>query len=121
MRSTARRRATAVRAPRGTSPPRSPARVLHDAAEAGDQIPIYRVSPPEPWRELRARRWASIGKAYPRSELVAAGVLTSSSGVTVYRGDAFPPAFRGNLFLGEVANNVIHRMVVEPDGVTFRA
>ncbi len=98
-----------------------PPRVLHDAAEAGDQIPIYRVSPPEPWRELRARRWASIGKAYPRSELVAAGVLTSSSGVTVYRGDAFPAAFRGNLFLGEVANNVIHRMVVEPDGVTFRA
>ncbi len=98
-----------------------PPRVLHDAAEAGDQVPIFRISPPEPWRELRARRWASIGKAYPRSELVAAGVLTSSSGVTVYRGDAFPPAFRGNLFLGEVANNVIHRMVVEPDGVTFRA
>ena len=41
--------------------------------------------------------------------------------MTVYRGDAYPAAFRGNLFLGEVANNVIHRMVVEPDGVTFRA
>jgi putative membrane-bound dehydrogenase-like protein len=98
-----------------------PPRPLHDAAEAGDQIPIYRISPPEPWRELRARRWAAIGKALPRSELVGAGVLTSSSGVTAYRGDAFPDEFRGNLFLGEVANNVVHRMVVEPDGVTFRA
>lgn len=96
-------------------------RVLHDAAEAGDQIPVYRISPPEPWRELRARRWTEIGKVIPRSELVAAGVLTSSSGVTCYRGDAYPAEFRGNLFLGEVANNAIHRMVVRPDGVTFRA
>ena len=57
----------------------------------------------------------------PRSELVGAGFLTSSSGLTVYRGDAFPEPYRGNLFLGEVANNLIHRMTVEPDGVTFRA
>ncbi len=96
-------------------------RVLHDAAEAGDTIPVYRISPPEPWRELRARRWAAIGKAYPRSELVGAGYLTSSSGVTVYRGDAYPSTFRGNLFLGEVANNLVLRLAVEPDGVTFRA
>jgi len=96
-------------------------RVLHDAAEAGDAVPVYRVSPPEPWRELRARRWAEVGKAMPRSELVAGGSLTSSSGLTVYRGDAYPDEFRGQLFLGEVANNLIHRMAVEPDGVTFRA
>ncbi len=95
--------------------------VLHDAAESGDTIPVYRISPPEPWREVRARRWAAIGKAYPQSELVGAGFLTSSSGVTVYRGDAYPDSFRGNLFLGEVANNLIIRFAVEPDGVTFRA
>ena len=52
--------------------------------------PVFRISPPEPWRELRARRWAAVGKAMPRSELVGAGFLTSSSGVTVYRGDAYP-------------------------------
>ncbi len=57
----------------------------------------------------------------PRSELVGAGFLTSSSGLTVYRGDAYPPAYRGNLFLGEVANNLVHRMILEPDGATFRA
>jgi putative membrane-bound dehydrogenase-like protein len=96
-------------------------RVLHDAAEAGDTIPVYRISPPEPWRELRARRWAAIGKAYPRSELVGAGYITSSSGVTVYRGDAYPSSYRGNLFLGEVAGNLIHRETLEPNGVTFRA
>jgi putative membrane-bound dehydrogenase-like protein len=94
---------------------------LHDAAESGDAIRLFRISPPEPWRELRARRWAALGKAMPRSELVGAGFLTSSSGLTVYRGDAYPKVYRGNLFLGEVANNLIHRMTLEPDGVTFRA
>jgi len=96
-------------------------RVLHDAAEFGDTIKLFRISPPEPWRELRARRWAAVGKAMPRSELVGAGFLTSSSGLTVYRGDAYPQPYRGNLFLGEVANNLIHRMILEADGATFRA
>ena len=96
-------------------------RALHDAAEFGDSIRLFRISPPEPWRELRARRWAAVGKAMPRSELVGAGFLTSSSGLTVYRGDAYPGPYRGNLFLGEVANNLIHRMVLEADGSTFRA
>lgn len=96
-------------------------RALNDSADAGDAINLFRISAPEPWRELRARRWAAVGKAMPRSELVGAGYLTSSSGVTDYRGDAYPESFRGNLFLGEVANNLIHRMAVEPQGVTFRA
>ena len=96
-------------------------RALHDAAEFGDTIKLFRISPAEPWRELRARRWAAVGKAMPRSELVGAGYLTSSSGLTVYRGDAYPEPYRNNLFLGEPANNLIHRMTLEPDGVTFRA
>src|SRR4051794_11112912 len=81
-------------------------KALHDAALAGDAIPMFRISPPEPWREFRAKRWTANGKVLPRSELVGAGYLTSSSGVTVYRGDAYPPTFRGQLFLGEVANNL---------------
>src|SRR5262249_30959333 len=47
-------------------------RVLHDAAEAGDTIKLFRISPAEPWRELRARRWAAVGKARPRRERVGA-------------------------------------------------
>ncbi|WP_169974152.1 PVC-type heme-binding CxxCH protein [Tautonia rosea] len=94
---------------------------LHDVAEAGDTIIMHRISPSEPWRELRARRWVEIGKELPRSELVGAGYLTSSSGITSLRGDAFPDSYRGNLILGEVANNLIHRMTVQPMGVTFTA
>ena len=37
--------------------------------------------------------------------------------MTVYRGDAFPSEFRGNLFVGDVANNLIHRALAVPDGV----
>ncbi|HZW34801.1 MAG TPA: PVC-type heme-binding CxxCH protein [Isosphaeraceae bacterium] len=96
-------------------------RALHDAAEFGDTIKLFRISPAEPWRELRARRWAAVGKVMPRSELVGAGYLTSSSGLTLYRGDAYPEPYRGNLFLGEPANNLVHRMTLEPAGVTFRA
>ncbi|WP_435018728.1 PVC-type heme-binding CxxCH protein [Tundrisphaera sp. TA3] len=96
-------------------------KALHDIAPAGDSIPMFRISPPEPWRDFRARRWAGRGKVMPRSELVGAGFLTSASGLTAYRGDAYPPAYRGQLLLGEVANNLVHRMAVEPDGVTFRA
>lgn len=65
-------------------------------------MPVFRLSPPEPWRVLRARRWTEAGKALPRSELVGSGVVTSSSGVTIHRGDAYPEPYRGNLFLGEV-------------------
>jgi len=95
---------------------------LVDVAEAGDQLPVFRVSPPEAWRELRAKRWsADSTNRSPRSELVGTGVVTSSSGITCYRGDAYPPEYRGNLFVADVAGNLFYRLVTEPDGVTFKA
>ena len=98
------------------------ASALHDAAESGDALPVYRVSPPEPWRETRARRWAGDRTvAVPRSELIGAGVVTSASGITVYRGAAYPEAYRGQVFLGEVANNLVHRQRLSPAGATFSA
>lgn len=93
--------------------------VVTDVAAAGDQIPVFRISPVEPWREVRARRWTAAGERYPRSELFGAGFVTSSSGVTIYRGNAYEPAYRGNIFVGEVAGNLVHRQRVEPAGVTF--
>src|SRR5439155_13841169 len=43
------------------------------------------------------------------------------TGVTVYRGDAFPEAYRGNVFVGEVANNLVYRAKLEPKGLTWSA
>lgn len=94
---------------------------IHDAALSGDQLPVYRASPPEAWREERARRWALEGSPVPRSELVGAGFFTSACAATVYRGAAYPERCRGNIFLGEVAGNLIHRQILVPDGVTFNA
>ncbi len=94
---------------------------LNDCAEAGDQLPVYRTSPAEPWREFRAKRWVQEGSKLPNSELVGAGVVTSSSGITVYRGDAYPKEYRDFAFVADVAGNLFYRMKLVPDGVTFKA
>ena len=96
---------------------------VQDVAEAGDTLPVYRVSPPEPWRMARALRYRTEagGMSLPRSELAGEGYFTSSSGITVYRGTAYPEAFRGHAFLGEVAGNLIHHQVPTPLGPTFRS
>jgi hypothetical protein len=86
-------------------------------APAGRYTRLYRVSPVEPWRALRTRlRSRGI---VPGSDEggTPSGFFTGGTGVTVYRGDAFPPQFRGNLFVGDVANNVVHRALPVPDGV----
>lgn len=95
---------------------------IHDAAQAGDTVPVFRISPVEPWRAVRAKRWVKeSGQSYPRSETHADGYFTSSSGITVYRGSAYPPEFYHNIFVGEVAANAVHRQTLQRDGVTFKA
>lgn len=93
---------------------------LNDVAESGDIVPVFRRSPPEPWRVMNARRLANDATlASPRSESVAAGYMTSAAGLTVYRGSAYPKELYGTIFLGEVAGNLIHHQVLKPNGVTF--
>ncbi|MFO0427111.1 MAG: PVC-type heme-binding CxxCH protein, partial [Planctomyces sp.] len=96
--------------------------VLHDAAASGDSVPVKRRSPPEPWRVMNARRLASDSTlASPRSETVAAGYMTSAAGVTIYRGDAYPPEYYGSVFLGEVAGNLIHHERLVQNGILYDA
>jgi putative membrane-bound dehydrogenase-like protein len=95
---------------------------LYDMAESGDQLPVYRISAPELWRVLRAKRWAGERDIImPRSELVGAGVVTSSSGITSYRGAAYPEKYRGHVFVCECAGNLFYRLQITPAGPTFRA
>lgn len=95
---------------------------LHDAAEAGANLTVYPTSPVEKWRAERAERWSAteVGK-HPASELRPAGAVTSSSGITVYRGDAWPEKYRGQIFVADVASNVFYRLAVAADGPTFKA
>jgi putative membrane-bound dehydrogenase-like protein len=93
---------------------------MNDVAVAGDQIPVFRTSPPEPWRVVNAARLSNPGDPrMPRSEKNAQGFMTSACGVTVYRGDAYPPEFRQQVFLAEVAGNLIHRQHIASTGATF--
>ncbi len=81
---------------------------------------VYRASPPEAWRLARTElRLAE--KPDWRGPSIEHDVFTACSGVTIYRGDAYPESFRGNLFVGDVQGNLIHRRTLEPDGVTFRS
>src|SRR5205807_2598360 len=42
---------------------------------------------------------------------------TGATGVTIYRGDAWPAPYRGQAFVGDVGSNIVHRKLIEPDGV----
>jgi putative membrane-bound dehydrogenase-like protein len=78
---------------------------------------VFRVSPFEAWRVERTARRAN----FPAAERVPGGYITSACSPVVYEADAFPPAFRGNTFVCDPANNLIHRDVLVPNGATFTA
>jgi putative membrane-bound dehydrogenase-like protein len=90
-------------------------------APAGKYTRLRRISPVEPWRVLRTRL-RSLG-IIPGSDEGGkpAGFFTGGTGVTVYRGDALPEALRGNLFVGDVSNNIIHRALAVPSGLLVTA
>ncbi len=51
----------------------------------------------------------------------AAGYFTGATGTTIYRGDAYPPEYVGQAFVGDVGSNIVHRKTVKPNGVGFIA
>ncbi len=86
-----------------------------DVASGSD---VYRISPEEGWRVLRTRlRVAGQVPGPIEGGGRASGYFTGVSGIAIYTGDALPAAFQGNAFIGEVANNLVHRRVIAPDGV----
>lgn len=91
-------------------------------AEDGAAADVYRISPVEPWRIVRTRlRMKGIVPGIVEGGGRDAGYFTSATGVTVYKGDAWPAEYRGNVFIGDVGSNLIHRKILSPDGVRLRA
>ncbi len=91
-------------------------------AADGPQAEVFRTSPVEPWRIVRTRLRASgsvpglvEGGGRP------AGYFTGATGVTIYRGNGWPNEMRGQAFVGDVGSNIVHRKVLEPNGVGFIA
>jgi putative membrane-bound dehydrogenase-like protein len=98
--------------------------VTTDIAVEGGAGPVFRISPAEPWRVVRTRQRAAdpaFVKKAPPSELHASGFFTSATGVTIYRGSAYPPEYRGNAFIGDVGGNLVHRKTMTKSGATFLA
>jgi len=92
-----------------------------DIAPQGKFTKLYRISPTEPWRALRTfmrsnglfRGSDEGGKPF--------GFFTGATGITVYRGNAWPEAMRGQLLVGDVANNLVYRAQLQPDGLRLVA
>ncbi len=101
------------------TPPRAIADIALAPGETVDRQIVHRISPEDPWRRIR-NRW--------RAEGVFAGpppqpptYLIGSSGVTLYRGHAFPAEYRDSVFVGIAGNNLVHHRRLRADGVGFRA
>lgn len=87
-----------------------------DIAPGGKHTKLFRITPPEPWRVLRTRL-RKEGKFRGSDEGgTPFGFFTGATGITVYRGDAWPAAYRGNMFVGDVANNLVYRAHLKAKG-----
>ena len=95
---------------------------LSIAAE-GRQPEVFRISPVEPWRELRTRLRLEGKLMQFRLEGGgrAAGYFTAATGITIYRGDAWPAKYRGIAMVGDVGSNLIHRNRLKSEGIPLSA
>jgi putative membrane-bound dehydrogenase-like protein len=95
---------------------------LASIAVDGPAAEVYRVSPEEPWRVIRTKwRVAGLVSGPIEGGGRSAGYFTGATGNTIYRGNAFPPEYRDNAFVGDAGGNLVHRKVLYPDGVSLKA
>ncbi|MCI0700224.1 MAG: neutral/alkaline non-lysosomal ceramidase N-terminal domain-containing protein [Planctomycetia bacterium] len=97
--------------------------VTLDIPEHGAAAKVFRISPFEPWRvERTIRRAGGVdAKRFPGTELVPGGYITSACSPLIYTSDLFEPEFRGNNFVCDPANNLIHREILKEKGAVFTA
>ena len=87
-------------------------------AAEGRGADVFRISPPEPHRVVWMRmRATGVIKGIIERGGAPAGYVTAAGGTTIYRGDAWPKEYRDNSFTPECSGNLLHRNVLEPDGV----
>jgi putative membrane-bound dehydrogenase-like protein len=64
----------------------------------------------------------SISRVQQRfNDIGMAGHVTSACGFAPYRDELFGPEFERSIFISEPTHNLVHREVLEPDGVSFRS
>lgn len=88
----------------------------------GPQADVFRTSRVEPWRVVRTRlRKKGIVPGIVEGGGRDSGYFTSATGVTIYRGNAWPQEFHGLAIVGDVGSNIIHRKRLEENGLEFNA
>ena len=91
-------------------------------AEDGPAAEVYRISPEEPWRVIRTRwRVAGVSSGLIEGGGRASGYFTSATGLTVYRGDALPPEYVGDIFVADCGSNLVHHKRPRKDGTSLIA
>lgn len=91
-------------------------------AADGPQAEVFRASPVEPWRIVRTRlRVAGTVPGPIEGGGRAAGYFTGATGVTIYRGDAWPRDLWGTAVVGDVGSNLVHRKRIDDSGIQFVA
>lgn len=91
-------------------------------AADGPQADVFRTSRVEPWRVVRTRlRVKGIVPGPVEGGGRDSGYFTSATGVTIYRGNAWPQEYHGLAIVGDVGSNIIHRKRLEENGLEFKA
>ncbi len=84
----------------------------------GAAAPVFRISPVEPWRKVRTRlRVQGLVRGPIEGGGRAAGYFTSATGLTCFQGDLMPADYRGDLFVGDVGSNLVHRKKLVGNGI----
>ncbi|WP_105352445.1 MULTISPECIES: PVC-type heme-binding CxxCH protein [Pirellulaceae] len=95
--------------------------VRRSIAQDGPQAEVYRTSPVEAWRVIRTKlRAAKIVPGIVEGGGRPAGYFTGATGVTIFRGDAWPARYQGLAIIGDVGSNLIHRKQLIEQGVAYQ-
>jgi putative membrane-bound dehydrogenase-like protein len=97
--------------------------VTLDIPDHGAACKVHRISPFEAWRVERTQRRSQGADAnrFPSTELVPGGYVTSACSPAVYTADLYPETYRGNTFVCDPANNLVHRDRLVSNGAIFTA
>jgi putative membrane-bound dehydrogenase-like protein len=85
------------------------------------QAAVYRSSPVEPWRIIRTQLRVSGTVPGPiEGGGTPAGYFTGATGVTIYRGSAWPSTYLDYALVCDVGSNLVHRKRLIEEGTRYR-
>ncbi|MFT7669087.1 MAG: putative membrane-bound dehydrogenase-like protein [Planctomycetota bacterium] len=89
-----------------------------------DALGPNRIKGTRTWKDIvDHRKLQRISKAdrAPYVQIDFVGGFTAASGCTIYSGGLWPQEFEGNHFVSEPTVNLVHRDIVENDGLSYTA